>query len=96
MDNLYFKVCDDGHDSVLYDIYINDEWCGSRRTVQQCETFLKTKEEADQVDIPLHDNHVRMRKFFLTFGEKWWYAVFKEAVKREHNEGPSNSRIQRR
>jgi hypothetical protein len=25
----------------LYDIYINDEWCGSRRTLKQCIIFIE-------------------------------------------------------
>ena len=35
-------VCGEGQEATLYDIFEGDEWCGSRRTVEQCATFLKT------------------------------------------------------
>ena len=30
---------------ILLDIYVNGQWCGSRRTLKQCELFLKDRLE---------------------------------------------------
>lgn len=97
MDKIIFKPCDDGHGGTLIDIWMNGGWCGSRRTLSQCERFLEKKEETviDE-SLPLHDTHIRMQQCFKTFGAKWWYLIFKEIQKREGNEeskGKGNARI---
>jgi hypothetical protein len=28
---------------ILYDIYVDGVWCGSRRTIEQCKVFLSEK-----------------------------------------------------
>jgi hypothetical protein len=73
----------------LYDIKGDKkktDWYGSRRTIRQYQIFMSSKKEELIEAKPLHDLHIKMRKTFLTFDEKWWYAIFREIERREKTE----------
>jgi hypothetical protein len=37
----FAPVCDSNGAVTLYDIYINEEWIGSKRTLEQCEDRVR-------------------------------------------------------
>ena len=71
MDYVLKPVVDEKNECIqLYDIKVGEEWCGSRRTVSACKTFMKEKTILPEIEnLPLHDHHVILRRLFLSYGE---------------------------
>jgi len=72
------------NENLLFDIYIDNLWYGSRRTIKQCELYLSpAKEEEIEKLQPEHFYHIKMYNIFRIFGKTWWFEVFKEIERQE-------------